>query len=117
MVHSYDFRDGPPEWQDWPMSWSQLTALTSLVCTLSHEQEYYPPSVLNSMTSLERIAINLDDPEVQPDLVDEEYEGDADLAYQVEVLERVFNGTRGLTRLTSLLIDGRECMGLRSDVA
>ena len=115
MVHSYDFRDGHPEWQEWPMAWSRLTALTSLSCTLSHEQEHYPPRVLNRMTSLQKIKIDLDDPEVYPDVVDEEYDGDEELAYQAEILERVVNNTRGLTRLTSLLIDRHECIGMRSD--
>ena len=90
------------------MNWSQLTALTSLSCALSHEQVHFPPRVLRSMTSLERIDISLDDPEIHPDLVDEEYGGDEEVAYRVEVIQKVFMRTHGLKRLTSLLIDGDE---------
>ena len=66
------------------------------------------------MTSLERIKIVHHNPEIYFEIVDAEFGGDPDLAYQVKILEKVFMGTRGLTRLTSLLIDGDERIGLRS---
>lgn len=121
LQHPYErqWRYGTPVQQAWPMAWSQLTALTSLSCMLSHEHvayDGYPPPVLKRLTSLVKIAIVHTNPDIDPDmpLVDEEYEGDADLARQGFIHGRIYEHTRGLTRLTSLLIDEKECIGLRS---
>ena len=110
----YAVWDGPSDWQEWPMAWSQLTALTSLSCTLSHEYGQYPPLVLNRMTSLERLEIVHYNPDGNPDFVDEFYEGDCAWAYKVEILDKVSVGIQWLRRLKSLLIDGDERIGLLS---
>ena len=72
--------------------------LTSLTCTLSPEQEDYPPPVLNRMTSqffsLGKIDVVIYYPEVHPYYVDEGYGGDEGLAYQVEILQQIAEYTR-----------------------
>ena len=87
-----------PSWQQWPMAWSRLTALTSLTCTLKHYGTPHVPAVLNRMTSLRSLKIwqFLSDSIVYP-----EYE-DFDEAAEQMALENTTN----LIRLTCLEIDG-----------
>jgi len=67
------------------------------------------------MTSLRELDVSHDHgPDHCFDMYDE-YEGDEDLAYTTEIVDKVIDNTRGLTRLTSLLIDGYESIGLRSE--
>ena len=82
----------------------------------SHDEENYPPPVLNSMTSLERLKIKHHYPEVDDEYVEEAYGGHHELTTtQVEMFGKIFRGTRGLTNLTSLYIDGRQRIRQRSD--
>ena len=102
-------------WQQWPMSWSRLTALTSLSCQLCQQSEPHIPDVLNLMTSLQELDVFHDyGPDHCFDMYDE-YGEDEDLAYKTEIVDKVINNTRGLSRLTSLLIDGNECIELRTE--
>ena len=94
------------------MAWSQLTALTSLSCILSHGHEPCPPPVLTCMTSLRKLEIVHPDPDY---LVHEDLARDFDLAYQAEILSLGSFYTRRLTRLSSLVIDGHECIRPRAD--
>ena len=102
-------------WQQWPMSWSRLTALTSLSCQLCEQSNPHIPAVLNLMTSLRKLDVSHD---YGPDHCFDMYNlygGDEDLAYKTEIVDKIINNTRGLSRLTSLLIDGNESIGLRAD--
>jgi hypothetical protein len=100
-------------WQQWPMAWSRLTVLTSLSCQLCHHIKPYVPAVLNRMTSLRKLDVSHDyGPDIEFDM-EGLYDGDEDLAYKTEIVDKVIDNTRGLARLTSLLIDGNECIGQR----
>ena len=99
-----------PSWQQWPMAWSRLTALTSLSCRLKHNVRPYVPAVLNHMTSLRRLEVwqslslsgySRDD--------DQEYPRFEDLQEAAE--QMILENTTNLTRLTSLLIDGDPFIG------
>ena len=114
LQHPFDFWDEYHALPDWPMNWSQLTALTSLSCMLSYDEIVYPPPVLNRMISLERLKIIHRYPELDDEHVDEIYGGDYELAQQPG-LRQIFRGTQGLTKLSSLLIDGDQCIRRRSD--
>ena len=104
-------------WQQWPMAWSLLTALTSLSCQLCQYVEPRIPAVLNRMTRLKKLDIFHDYGPDHPFYVEvylEDMHGaDEDFAYQTEILDKVIDNTRGLTRLTSLVIDGNESLDLR----
>ena len=98
LQHPYDFWDRYHAFPDWPMAWSQLTALECLSCMLSNWDDNYPPPMLNSMTNLEMLHITHRHPEVDDEVVHEMYGGDYELAERVEILEKVFMGTRGLSQ-------------------
>ena len=104
------FHDQISSWQQWPMAWSQLTALTSLSCQLSFNNPLIP-AVLNQMTSLIKLDVTLGyKPHFCPDKEDakviRKYVKTAP-----KIAEQVIENTRGLTRLTSLVIDGIERVG------
>ena len=98
LEYSPEYLDIHPSWQQWPMAWSRLTALTSLTCTLKHDGTPRVPAVLNRMTSLRSLDIwNF----LSTSIVYPEFE-DIEKAAEQMTLENTTN----LTRLTSLLIDG-----------
>ena len=101
-------------WQEWPETWSLLSALTSLSCTLHPHADPHIPAVLNRMTSLRNLHVYHD--HHSDDSFDQEglYGGDEDLAYKTEIVNKVIDNTRGLSRLTSLVIGDYEKIGLRS---
>ena len=112
--YSFDdhFHDQISPWQQWPMAWNQLTALTSLSCQLYSYDKSLVPAVLNQMTSLRKLDVSLDfgeSDEIGFDLGEEDYK-----AYKAEAVDKVIENTRGLTRLTSLMINGSESIALRS---
>ena len=109
------FHDRRPSWQQWPMAWSQLTALTSLSCQLCPDfHEPLIPAVLIQMTSLRKLNVSLDnDPN---DCSDGEDSYDAYVDISSEMVFHLVENTRGLTRLTSLWIGNGECLDLRDDI-
>ena len=90
-----------PSWQQWPMSWSQLTALTSLSCMLDHQDTPDVPAVLSHMISLRRLKILQTFTDSSD--TDAEYPESEDLREAAE--QRILESTTALTRLTSLVID------------
>ena len=92
-----------PSWQQWPMAWSRLTALTSLTCMLEHRDTPHVPAVLNRMTSLRSLQIwqTFTDSHVPEANVYRSVE----LKQKYSAAEqRILETTKHLTRLTILKI-------------
>ena len=64
------------EWQDWPETWSRLSALTSLSCSLHPHASPHVPAVLNCMTSLRKLVISHHDPTEDEVCSDEDSDSD-----------------------------------------
>ena len=92
-----------PSWQQWPMAWSRLTALTSLSCRLFPYDIPHIPSVLKQMTSLRSLEVSQTFSNTLEVFLDiPGHREEVEKAAEQQMLENTTN----LTRLTSLLIDG-----------
>ncbi len=113
MEHASEYPILDASRPQWPMSWSQLSALSSLTCVLDPNMHSYFPGALNCITSLRRVDIRFISHYSCYDLdVSYEYwDSGAQDALQTDyrvVTATALHGTRGLTNLTSLQLDGEE---------